>query len=199
MSSAGILFSYIFISNVVLTRFLGLCPFFGVSRNLSGALGMGAAVTFVLTLSSLICSFLYYFVLVPLRLEFLQLLLFIFVIASLVQFTRQVMEKFSPSLHKVLGLYLPLITSNCAVLGVILWNTNTDGYNVAESTLAGFAAGLGFSLVLILMAGIRVRLEEARQVPPFLRGTPIAFISAGLMALGFYLFDFELLRNLGLG
>ena len=195
MSILGIFVAYIFVSNVVLTRFLGLCPYFGVSKDLGSAVGMGAAVTFVLSLASLASSALYALVLVPLGLEFLKLLSFIFVIAVLVQFVELLMQKFSPALHQVLGVYLPLITTNCAVLGVALWNV--DEYNIAQSTLAGFAAGLGFTLVLVLMAGIRLRLQLER-VPRFLRGAPIAFISAGLMALGFYAFDWSLLENLGL-
>ncbi|WGK68212.1 Rnf-Nqr domain containing protein [Candidatus Haliotispira prima] len=197
MHSLGIVLAYIFVTNVVLTRFLGLCPFLGVSKSLSSALGMGGAVTFVLTLASLTGSSLYYFVLLPLHLSFLKLPVFIFVIASLVQFVTMVVRRFSPNLYQVLGIYLPLITTNCAVLGVTLWNVDTDRYNVADSTLAGFAGGLGFTLVLILMAGIRVRLQVER-VPRFLQGTPIAFISAGLMALGFSVFDLGLLSNLGL-
>ncbi len=197
MHNLGILLAYIFVTNVVLTRFLGLCPFFGVSKDLGSAIGMGAAVTFVLTLASLVSSSLYYFVLLPLHLSFLKLLVFIFVIASLVQFVEMLIRKFSPGLYQVLGIYLPLITTNCGVLGVALWNVDTDQYNVVESTLAGFAGGLGFTLVLVLMAGIRVRLQVER-VPRLLQGTPIAFISAGLMALGFYAFDLGLLSNLGL-
>ncbi len=197
MRELGIVLAYIFVSNVVLTRFLGLCPFFGVSKDLSSALGMGAAVCFVLSLASLVSSALYYLVLLPLHLDFLKLLVFIFVIAALVQFVEMLIRKLSPHLYQMLGIYLPLITTNCAVLGVVLWNVDTDRYNVLESTLAGFSGGLGFTLVLILMAGIRVRLQVER-VPRLLQGTPIAFISAGLMALGFYAFDLVLLGNLGL-
>ena len=195
MSSLGIVFAYIFVSNVVLTRFLGLCPYFGVSKDLGSAVGMGAAVTFVLSLTSLVSSALYHLLLVPLGLEFLKLLSFIFVIASLVQFVELLIERFSPALYQVLGVYLPLITTNCAVLGTVLWNI--EQYTIAQSTLAGFSTGLGFTLVLVLMAGIRLRLHLER-VPRFLRGAPIAFISAGLMALGFYAFDTSLLVNLGL-
>ena len=195
MSSLGIVFAYIFVSNVVLTRFLGLCPYFGVSKDLGSAVGMGAAVTFVLSLTSLVSSALYHLLLVPLGLEFLKLLSFIFVIASLVQFVELLIERFSPALYQVLGVYLPLITTNCAVLGTVLWNI--EQYTIAQSTLAGFSTGLGFTLVLVLMAGIRLRLQLER-VPRFLRGAPIAFISAGLMALGFYAFDTSLLVNLGL-
>ena len=195
MSSLGIVFAYIFVSNVVLTRFLGLCPYFGVSKDLGSAVGMGAAVTFVLSLTSLVSSALYHLLLVPLGLEFLKLLSFIFVIASLVQFVELLIERFSPALYQVLGVYLPLITTNCAVFGTVLWNI--EQYTIAQSTLAGFSTGLGFTLVLVLMAGIRLRLQLER-VPRFLRGAPIAFISAGLMALGFYAFDTSLLANLGL-
>ena len=156
---------------------------------------MGAAVTFVLSLTSLVSSALYHLLLVPLGLEFLKLLSFIFVIASLVQFVELLIERFSPALYQVLGVYLPLITTNCAVLGTVLWNI--EQYTIAQSTLAGFSTGLGFTLVLVLMAGIRLRLQLER-VPRFLRGAPIAFISAGLMALGFYAFDTSLLVNLGL-
>ena len=197
MDNLGIVFAQIFISNVVLTRFWGLCPFFGVSKGLAAALGMGAAVIFVLTLAGFSSTALYYLVLVPLGLEYLKLLIFIFIIASLVQFVEMLIHKLSPSLYQVLGIYLPLITSNCAVLGVALWNIDHDNYSIIESTLAGFAAGLGFTLVLILMASIRQRLQLER-VPQFLQGAPIAFISAGIMALGFYVFDWSMLHNLGL-
>lgn len=197
MHNLGIILAYIFVTNVVLTRFLGLCPFIGVSKDLGSAVGMGMAVTFVLTLASVVSSAIYYFVLIPLNLVFLKLIIFIFVIASLVQFVEMLIAKVSPPLHRVLGIYLPLITTNCAVLGVALWNVDTDLYNVHESLIAGFAAGLGFTLTLILMASIRERLQLER-VPRLLRGAPIAFLSAGLMALGFYAFDLGLLSNLGL-
>ena len=154
-------------------------------------------MTFVLSLSSLASSTLYYLVLMPLGLGFLKLLSFIFIIATLVQFTELVMQRFAPALHRLLGIYLPLITTSCAVLGVALWNIDTDRYTIAQSTVAGFASGLGFTLVLVLMAGIRRRMQLER-VPRFLRGTPIALISAGLMALGFYAFDWSLFTNLGL-
>ncbi len=197
MDNLGIVLANIFISNVVLTRFWGLCPFFGVSKGLGAALGMGAAVIFVLSLAGFLSASLYYFALVPLGLEFLKLLIFIFIIASVVQFVEMLIHKLSPSLYQVLGIYLPLITSNCAVLGIALWNIEHNQYSVIESTLAGFSAGIGFTLVLVLMASIRQRLQLER-VPRFLQGAPIAFISAGIMALGFYIFDVSMLHNLGL-
>ncbi|MEJ2609104.1 MAG: electron transport complex subunit RsxA [Candidatus Thiodiazotropha sp.] len=180
---ALILISTVLVNNFVLVKFLGLCPFMGVSRKLETATGMGLATTFVLTLSS-ICSYLINeYVLVPLGLEFLRTIAFILVIAVVVQFTEMVMHKTSPMLYQVLGIFLPLITTNCAVLGVALLNTQ-EQHGFIESALYGFGAAAGFSLVLVLFAGIRERVAVA-DVPEPLQGNAIAMITAGLMSLAF--------------
>ncbi len=175
--------SAIFINNFVLAKFLGICPFIGVSRQLDSALGMGMAVTFVLTISSVVTWFVHSYLLVPYGLEFLKTIAFILVIAALVQFVELVLKKSSPALYKTLGIYLPLITTNCAVLGAASINVQ-KGYNLLMSTVFGLGAGLGFTLALILMAGVRERLEEC-NIPKVLRGAPIAFITAGLISLAF--------------
>jgi len=175
--------SAIFINNFVLAKFLGICPFIGVSRQLDSALGMGMAVTFVLTISSVATWCVYQYLLVPYGLEFLKTIAFILVIASLVQFVELVLKKTSPVLYKTLGIYLPLITTNCAVLGAASINVQ-KGYNLLMSTVFGLGAGIGFTLALILMAGVRERLEEC-NIPRVLRGAPIAFITAGLISLAF--------------
>ncbi|MET0090723.1 MAG: electron transport complex subunit RsxA [Candidatus Thiodiazotropha sp.] len=180
---ALILISTVLVNNFVLVKFLGLCPFMGVSRKLETATGMGLATTFVLTLSA-ICSYLINeYVLVPLALEYLRTIAFILVIAVVVQFTEMVMHKTSPMLYQVLGIFLPLITTNCAVLGVALLNTQ-EQHGFIESALYGFGAAAGFSLVLILFAGIRERVAVA-DVPEPLQGNAIALITAGLMSLAF--------------
>ncbi|MEJ2403395.1 MAG: electron transport complex subunit RsxA [Candidatus Thiodiazotropha sp.] len=180
---ALILISTVLVNNFVLVKFLGLCPFMGVSRKLETATGMGLATTFVLTLSA-ICSYLVNeYVLLPLGLEYLRTIAFILVIAVVVQFTEMVMHKTSPMLYQVLGIFLPLITTNCAVLGVALLNTQ-EKHGFIESALYGFGAATGFSLVLILFAGIRERVAVA-DVPEPLQGNAIALITAGLMSLAF--------------
>ncbi|MDA3956178.1 RnfABCDGE type electron transport complex subunit A [Oceanispirochaeta sp.] len=194
MSYFGIVVTYIFISNMILTQFLGLCPFIGVSKNVESAMGMGLAVTFVMSIASLVTWALYHLILMPLGLDYLQTIVFILTIASLVQLVEMVVQKYSPVLYKALGIYLPLITTNCAVMGIALINVKS-GYNVLESFTAGFAAGLGFLLAILLMSAIRVQMETER-VPRFLKGAPIAFISGGLMAMAFMAFDNALLNNL---
>ena len=194
MTYVGIIITYVFISNLILTQFLGLCPFIGVSKNTESAVGMGFAVTFVMALASLITWALQAFVLVPLRLEFLQTVTFILVIASLVQLVEMVVRKISPPLYKALGIYLPLITTNCGVMGIALISVK-ESYGPMESFIAGISAGIGFMLALLLMSAIRVRMET-EKVPKYLRGAPIAFISGGLMALAFMAFDKALLANL---
>ena len=179
----------IFISNFVLARFLGLCPFFGVSKKLSSAAGMGMAVIFVMTLASSITWIIFHKVLVPFELQYLQTIVFILVIASLVQLVEMALQKYSPSLYEALGIFLPLITTNCAVLGAAILNTGINQvtgqpYTFIESVWNGIMSGVGFSLALILMAGLREKLEFA-PVPKALEGLPIAFITAGLMALAF--------------
>ena len=178
-----ILVSTVLVNNFVLVQFLGLCPFMGVSSRLETAMGMSLATTFVLTLASL-CSYLTYtYLLEPFGLEFLQTISFILVIAFVVQFTEMVVHKTSPLLHKVLGIFLPLITTNCAVLGVALLNIKkANGF--IESILYGFGAAIGFSLVLILFATMRERITAADVPAPF-KGAAIAMISAGIMSLAF--------------
>ena len=178
-----LLISAILVNNFVLVQFLGLCPFMGVSNKLETAIGMSSATTFVLTLAS-ICSWLTYeWLLVPLGLEYLRTISFILVIAVVVQFTEMVVRKTSPLLYKVLGVFLPLITTNCAVLGVALLNINKE-HSFVESALYGFGAAAGFSLVLVLFAAMRERLTVADVPQPF-KGPAIGMVTAGLMSLAF--------------
>jgi len=178
-----ILVSTVLVNNFVLTKFLGLCPFMGVSRKLETATGMALATTFVLTLSS-VCSYLVnHYLLVPLNLEYLRTISFILVIAAVVKFTEMVIHKTSPLLYQVLGIFLPLITTNCAVLGVALLNVQQD-FGFLQSAVYGFGASVGFSMVLILFAAMRERITAA-DVPVAFRGPPIALITAGLMSMAF--------------
>jgi electron transport complex protein RnfA len=180
---ALILVSTVLVNNFVLVKFLGLCPFMGVSRKLETATGMALATTFVLTLSS-VCSYLVQnWLLAPLGLEYLRTISFILVIAAVVQFTEMVVHKTSPLLYQVLGIYLPLITTNCAVLGVALLNVQ-ESHSFLESFVYGFGAAVGFSLVLVMFAGVRERVAAADVPAPF-RGASVALITAGLMALAF--------------
>ncbi len=180
---AVILLSAVLVNNFVLVQFLGLCPFMGVSNKLESAIGMGAATTFVLTLAA-ICSYMVNaWVLEPLGLEYLRTISFILVIAAVVQFAKMFIEKASPLLYRVLGVFLPLITTNCAVLGVALQNTN-KAHSFYQSTLYGFGAAVGFSLVLILFSAMRERLAVADVPVPF-KGAAIGMITAGLMSLAF--------------
>ena len=171
------------INNVVLSQFMGLCPFLGVSKKIKTASGMGAAVIFVITISSLLAAVIYQYALVPLNLTYLNTIVFILVIAALVQFVEMVLKKVSPSLYKALGVYLPLITTNCAVLGVALTNVS-KGYNILTSVVNGFATALGFAISIIILAGIRER-NEYNDVPESFKGMPITLITAGLMAIAF--------------
>lgn len=171
------------VNNVVLVKFLGLCPFMGVSSKLDSALGMGLATTFVLTLASVAGWLLEHLVLEPLDIGFLRILTFIVVIASVVQFTEMAVRRISPALYQVLGIYLPLITTNCAVLGVALMNAQ-EGHGFLESALYGFGSALGFTLVMVMFAGLRERLSLV-QVPAAFAGAPIAFVVAGLLSLAF--------------
>ncbi len=171
------------VNNVLLVKFLGLCSFMGVSSRLDSALGMSLATTFVLTLAVVAGWLLEHLLIQPLGLGYLRILTFILVIASVVQFTEMVVRKVSPALHQVLGIYLPLITTNCAVLGVTLLNVQQN-HGFLYSLLNGIGSALGFSLVMVLFAGLRERLALA-QVPTLFAGQPIAFITAGLLSLGF--------------
>lgn len=181
--------SAILIQNFVLSRFLGLCPYLGVSKKMDSAFGMGMAVIFVMTMASAFCYLIYQYILVPFELEYLRTLAFILTIAALVQFVEMFIKKNSPALYKSLGVYLPLITTNCAVLGVAILNITplADGtrYNFIWAVLNGFLSGVGFTFVLLAMAGIRERLEMV-EMPKSMRGMPSGLILAGTMALAFY-------------
>ncbi|MFT4297868.1 MAG: electron transport complex subunit RsxA [Candidatus Woesearchaeota archaeon] len=179
----AIMFGLIFVNNLILTQFLGLCPFFGVSTKTKNAFGMGIAVIFVMALSSIVSWMIYHMVLSPLNLEFLQIITFILIIAFLVQLVELFIKKYSAGLYKALGIYLPLITTNCAVLGVAFLNI-LENYSFVGSIVAGISAGIGFLIALLLMSGIRERLELMDVPKPF-KGMPIAFIVAALMSLAF--------------
>ena len=171
------------VNNVVLSQFLGLCPFLGVSKKINTAAGMGGAVIFVLTLSSLMTSLIYQFILVPTGMEFLQTIVFILVIAALVQLVEMFMKKILPPLYQALGVYLPLITTNYAVLGVAISNVQ-DGYNVLEGVVNGFATAVGFTIAIVLMAGLREKMEY-NDVPKAFQGMPIVLLTAMLMSIAF--------------
>ena len=171
------------VNNVVLSQFLGLCPFLGVSKKIKTASGMGAAVIFVITISSLLASVIYNFVLVPLNITYLNTIVFILVIAALVQFVEMVLKKVSPPLYQALGVYLPLITTNCAVLGVALTNVSKE-YDILTSTVNGFATALGFTIAIVILACVRERTEH-NDIPKAFKGMPITLITAGLMAIAF--------------
>ena len=173
----------VLINNVVLSRFLGLCPFLGVSRKVSTAIGMGLAVIFVIGISSVVTGLVYQYILVPLGLTYLNTIVFILIIAALVQIVEMVLKKKIPTLYSALGVYLPLITTNCAVLGVALLNIQ-NGYNFVYSVAFGFSAALGFMMAILIFAGVRSRLQFA-DPPKAFRGMPIVLISAGLIAMAF--------------
>jgi electron transport complex protein RnfA len=194
MSLVAIIITYVFINNFILNQFMGMCPFIGVSKDYESAIGMGFAVTFVTSVASLTTWCIQHFLLVPFGLTYLQTITFILVIAALVQFVEMVVRKVSPSLYKSLGIFLPLITTNCAVLGIAIIAVGKN-YNAIESFVAGFAAGLGFLLAIVLMSCIREKLADTDIPKPF-KGVPIAFITASLMALAFMAFDAALLNNL---
>ncbi len=186
MSFAGILsiaFGAIFANNFILVKFMGICPFMGVSKKMDTALGMGAAVTFVMTIASLATWVVYQYVLLPLDLLYMDTMAFILIIASIVQVVEMFLKKSVPSLYQALGIYLPLITTNCAVLGVALLNIQ-EGYNLLESLVYGLTGGLGFTLAILIFSAVRERVEEA-DCPKCFKGYPIALISAGLLALAF--------------
>ncbi len=173
----------ILVNNFILVQFLGICPFMGVSKKMDTATGMGMAVTFVMGVSSALTYLLNEFLLIPLDLEYMQTVAFILVIAALVQFVEMFLQKSMPSLYQALGIYLPLITTNCAVLGVALLNVQND-YNFLESVVYGVTGGLGFTLAIVLFASVRERLEFA-DYPKAFEGFPIALVTAGLIALAF--------------
>ena len=179
-----ILMGGVLINNYVLQQFLGICPFLGVSKKFNQASGMGIAVTFVMLCATAVTYPLYTYALVPLKLEYLRTIVFILVIASLVQFVEIVLKKFIPALYKSLGVYLPLITTNCAVLGVTI-NNITDEYNFLESMISSLGVGLGFLLAMVLFAGVRSKIENC-HAPKSFKGIPITLIAASLVALAFY-------------
>lgn len=183
MSLFTILFTAALVNNFVLSQFLGICPFLGVSKKVETAAGMGGAVLFVITIASLCTSLLYNYLLLPFKLDYLNTIVFILVIAALVQFVEMVLKKMMPALYKSLGVYLPLITTNCAVLGVALLSVQNE-YNVLESVINGVGASIGFLIAIVLMAGIREKLENS-NIPETFKGTPIVLVTAGLMAIAF--------------
>ncbi len=172
------------VNNVVFSQFLGICPFLGVSKKTDQAAGMGGAVIFVLTLSAFVSEVLYQFILVPLHFQYLETIVFILIIAAMVQFVEMFLKKSMPALYRSLGVYLPLITTNCAVLGVALNNVDKYDYNILQGTVNGFATAVGFAIALILMAGIREKIEY-NDIPKPFKGTAIVLITSGLMAIAF--------------
>ncbi len=172
------------VNNVVLSQFLGLCSFVGVSTKIKVAAGMGAAVVFVMTIASTVASIIYIYILVPAGLTYMQTIVFIMVIAALVQFVEMIIKKYSTSLYSALGVYLPLITTNCAVLGVALINVQKN-YGFVYSVVNGFATALGFTIAIIIMAGIREKIED-NDIPLSFKGSPIVLVTSGLMAIAFF-------------
>ena len=183
MEYFAIIISSIFVNTIVLSQFLGICPFLGVSGKVSTSLGMGAAVTFVLAIASIAAYLIQYHILVPLHIEYMQTIVFILVIAALVQMVEIMLKKVSPALYQALGIFLPLITTNCAVLGVAILLVQKE-YNLGEAVVYAVAVAVGFTLALVLFAGLRERLE-LENVPKALRGVPIALITAGILAMAF--------------
>lgn len=179
----AILVSSILVNNFVLSRFLGVCPFLGVSKQVDTAIGMGMAVTFVMTISGVVTYLVQYFILVPLHIEYLQIVAFILVIASLVQLVEIVLQKISPTLYQALGVFLPLITTNCAVLGLALINID-ENLNLVQTIFHSMGAAIGFALAIVLFAGIREKMELSDVPKPF-KGFPIALVTASLMAIAF--------------
>ena len=172
------------VNNVVLSQFLGLCPFLGVSKKVKTAAGMGGAVIFVITLASMVTWLINRFVLFTFHITYMQTIVFILVIAALVQFVEMFLKKFSKSLYEALGVYLPLITTNCAVLGVAISNIS-DGYNFITSVVSGFATAVGFTIAIVILAGIREKIEY-NDIPESFQGMPIVLLTSGLMAIAFY-------------
>lgn len=175
------------VNNVVLSQFLGLCPFLGVSKKINTAAGMGGAVIGVISISSIICSLIYDFILTPLNLTYLNTVVFILVIATLVQFVEMVLKKCMPPLYEALGVFLPLITTNCAVLGIALTNVQ-NSYNLIESFVSGLGTAIGFTIAIVIMAGVRERTED-NDVPESFKGMPIVLLTAGLMSIAFFGFS----------
>lgn len=192
-----ILLTGVFVNNYVLNKFLGICPFLGVSKKLNQAVGMGIAVTFVMICATLVTWPLQYFVLNPANLGYLQTIVFILVIAALVQFVEVILKRFIPALHRSLGVYLPLITTNCAVLGVAI-NNITDGFNFIESIFSSVGVGLGFMLAMVLFAGVRSKIESC-PAPESFKGLPVTLIAASIVSLAFFGFAGVIEGVLGIG
>lgn len=171
------------INNVVLSQFLGLCPFLGVSKKTKTAAGMGGAVIFVMTIASILCYGVYNFILVPFNVEYLETIVFILLIAALVQFVEMFLKKFSPALYKALGVYLPLITTNCAVLGIVIINVQKE-YNFIQSIVNSLGTAIGFTIAIVILAGLREKMEY-NDISPSFKGMPIVLVTAGLMAIAF--------------
>lgn len=184
VGSLVIIINAIFVNNIVMSQFLGICPFLGVSKKLDTAVSMGLAVTFVMALSSIFTYIIQHALLVPLHIEYMQTIVFILVIASLVQLVEMVIQKMSPPLYSALGIYLPLITTNCAVLGAAITNIQ-QGYSLINTLISGTSVGLSFLFAITLFAGIRERLENS-NIPECMKGFPISLISAGLMSIAFF-------------
>lgn len=192
-----IVISAVFVSNFVVVQFLGICPFLGVSKTTSGALGMGVAVTLVMTVTCLITYPIYVYILTPLELEYMEIIVFIFVIAALVQMIEKVIKKFSPPLYNAMGIYLPLITTNCAVLGVaetvidtslMMDQLGVTSVNLGTAVLYGFFAGVGFTIAIVLLSGLREKVDFL-DTPKSLKGFPVTMVTACFMAMGFYVFN----------
>ncbi len=184
----SIMLAVILTNNYVLNQFLGICPFLGVSKKLDSAVGMGAAVTFVLLLATAVTWPIQYLILEPFNITYLQTIVFILVIASLVQLVEMTLKKFMPPLYKSLGVFLPLITTNCAVLGLTI-NNITDGYNYVESLFCAIGAGIGFLLAMVLFAGMRQKLETNTGIPECFKGVPITLVTASILAMSFMAFS----------
>ena len=184
MTIFTIFISALFINNFVLSRFLGICSFLGVSKKIETATGMGLAVTFVMVLASFISYIVFKLILVPLDITYLYTIAFILVIAALVQFVEMVIKKKSPGLYKALGIFLPLITTNCAILAAVILNMQ-ENYNLVQSVAFGFSSGLGYMLAIVLLAGIREKVDASETMPKAIKGLPISLITAGLMSIAF--------------
>ena len=187
ISYFAIIIGAIFVNNVVLAQFLGICPFLGVSSKVETSMGMGAAVTFVMAIAAVVAWLIQTYVLVPLDIVYMQTIVFILVIAALVQMVEIILKKVSPALYQALGIFLPLITTNCAVLGIALSNVQS-GYGILESTINGCGSAVGFTIAIVILAGIRERLEHS-PIPEAFKGTPIVLITSGLMAIAFFGFS----------
>ncbi len=187
MNLIAIAISSCLVSNVVLSQFLGICSFIGVSTDIKTAAGMGGAVVFVITMASIVASLIYDFVLIPLGLDYLKTIVFILIIAALVQIVEMFMHKAMPSLYNALGIYLPLITTNCAVLGVAITNAQ-NGYNFAESVVNGFATAVGYLIAIVLLAGIREQIAD-NDIPHSFQGAPIVIVTAAIMSIAFFGFS----------